>query len=65
MKDIKGLKADFGNGEGAVKLPDDFLDEDPLLRADILRDWLYFLEIEYGKAKGEMLIRRAARKVLE
>lgn len=65
MKDIKGLKADFENGEGAVKLPDDFLNEDPLLRADILKDWLYFLEIEYGKANGEMLIRRAARKVLE
>jgi len=53
MKDCK-LVTDYENGSGSVELSDRFKDADPLLRADILQDWIDELYQEYEKAVSEM-----------
>jgi len=53
MKDCK-LIADYENGEGEVKLSDRFNDENSLLRADILQDWMGLLTFAYNVALSDM-----------
>jgi hypothetical protein len=48
------LKASFDNGEGSISVPESFKNCYPLLKADILKDWIYDLEEEYKKARQEM-----------
>ncbi len=40
MRPIAGLRVDWETGEGAVVLPQRFLQEDALFRADVLKDWV-------------------------
>ena len=40
--------------EGRVKGLDSFRELDPLTRADVLRDWLHELELEYHTALEQM-----------
>lgn len=53
MKDCK-LVADYNNGEGKIELSERFNSADCLLRADILKDWIYDLTNAYNKALEEM-----------
>tara|TARA_B110000908_G_scaffold172331_1_gene239116 strand:- start:6831 stop:7127 length:297 start_codon:yes stop_codon:yes gene_type:complete len=49
------LKADFDNGEGWLGNRDKWRDaHSPLLRADILKDWMYCIEKEYASTIYEM-----------
>ena len=49
------LKADFDNGEGELGNLDKWRDAHyPLLRADILKDWMYLIEQEYARTIYEM-----------
>jgi hypothetical protein len=46
VRPIAGLRVDWETGEGAVVLPERFLQEDALFRADVLKDWLgYFVDL--------------------
>jgi hypothetical protein len=38
------LKANMNFGEGTVVFPKKFVDLDPILRQDLLNDWIYELE---------------------
>ena len=53
-------------GEGYIKLPKEWNDYDPLLKSDLLKDWLYALESQYKASLIEMdaqsIIRRAIYK---
>ncbi len=40
MRPITGLRIDWETGEGAVALPERFLRETALFRADVLKDWV-------------------------
>lgn len=53
MKDCK-LVSDYESGEGDVILSDRFKSESPLLRADILGDWLYCIAKFYDQAVDEL-----------
>jgi hypothetical protein len=44
------LKADWGSGEGSVKCPEEWGELDALLRADLLKDWIYDLTEMYDEA---------------
>lgn len=44
------LVADYEMGEGKVINTPAFQTLDPLLQADLLKDWIYDLEILYGQA---------------
>lgn len=44
------LIADVEHGEGSLKFSDAWHSEDALLRADLLKDWLYDLNNEYNRA---------------
>ena len=54
MKHVKGLKMDWDSGEGAIALPEEFLESYALLRADVLQDWICQLTDEYWAARLEM-----------
>lgn len=41
------LRADYDGGEGAAVVPDEWLADDPLMRADILQDWISNLQAAY------------------
>ena len=47
------LCANFDSGEGHIGNLDNWNKLDWLLRADLLKDWIYFLEIEYEKALND------------
>jgi hypothetical protein len=56
MKDSRiRLRADVYFGEGKVKMPPDWRGLDPVLRADLLRDWLYDLQEEYIQAVNKIV----------
>ena len=48
MKAAKFFKMDLDNGEGEFKLTNEFKSEDPLLKLDIMKDWLVMLKKEYN-----------------
>ena len=50
------------SGEGEVTFPDDWNVHHAILRADLLRDWIYDLEKEYNKTVEEIC--KPARKQL-
>ena len=41
------LKADFENVEGTIDNIQNWRERDGLVRADLLKDWLFLLEVEY------------------
>ena len=47
------LKAVVDFGEGSIGVPDEWNTYDPLLRMDLLKDWIYDLQEEYDKAHAE------------
>ena len=47
------LKWDLDNGEGSIGNTEFFRQLDPLLRCDILNDWIYELNKEYKLAQRE------------
>ena len=53
MKDCK-LISNYNSGEGDIQLSETFNAADPLLRADILKDWIFLLGEQYKKALVEM-----------
>ena len=49
------LKANFDSGEGSIGNLEKFRAcHDGLMRADLLKDWIYFLEQEYDLALEQM-----------
>ena len=48
MKTTKMFKMDLDNGEGEFKLTTEFKSEPPLLKLDIMKDWLVMLKKEYN-----------------
>ena len=49
MKTTKMFKMDLDNGEGEFIQTPEFYWEDPLLKLDILKDWIDMLTIAYNK----------------
>ena len=47
------LKANFETGEGDIGNIDKWSENEPLLKVDILRDWIALLQIEYDVAHQE------------
>lgn len=52
MRAIEGLRIDWNNGEGEIKLPARFLSESELFQADVLQDWIEQLTELYEQAIG-------------
>jgi hypothetical protein len=45
------LQADFDNGEGDLRVPQEWRDcHNHLLKMDLLKDWIGLLNLEYGIA---------------
>ena len=53
MKTIR-LTASHTHGEGSILVSDDFNDCPPMLRYDLLSDWINLLENEYQKARADL-----------
>jgi len=49
MKTTKMLKMDLDNGEGEFIQSPEFYYEDPLLKLDILKDWIFDLKKAYNR----------------
>jgi len=47
------LKANFETGEGDIGNIDKWAENEPLLKVDILRDWIHLLQDEYNIAHEE------------
>lgn len=54
MRHIKGLRIDWNAVEGDIKLPDEFLQQSIMFRADVLRDWRYYIEQLYDATVQEL-----------
>ncbi len=48
MKTTNFFKMNLDNGEGEFKPSADFRWEEPLLKLDIMKDWIEDLQIEYN-----------------
>jgi len=54
MRDAKlTLKANFETGEGDIGNIEKWSEHEPLLKVDLLRDWIALLQIEYDIAHQE------------
>jgi hypothetical protein len=53
MKVIGQLKANLNSGEGDAKIIAEFDDLTPLMKMDLLKDWIYDLEKAYEEARSE------------
>ncbi len=53
MKYLQGLRVDWESGHGEVELDPEFLEANGLLKADILKDWIDALQVEYAKATDQ------------
>ena len=53
MKVIGHLKANLNSGEGDAKIIAEFDDLTPLMKMDLLKDWIYDLDIAYEEARSE------------
>jgi hypothetical protein len=51
---IPTLTADASAVVGDVSLPDNWNRLDPLIRADLLKDWIRELNVEYDRARDEI-----------
>jgi uncharacterized Rmd1/YagE family protein len=63
MKTTKMFKMDLDNGEGEFIQTPEFYWEDPLLKLDILKDWIDMLTIVYNKTipKFEKQLERSVK----
>ena len=59
------LTGDLNSGEGFVKFGDFFAKLSPLMRADLLRDWLYDITEAYEGARSEMYAEMRVESDLE
>ena len=57
MKQLR-LHANYFNGEGCLKNVEEFKELDALLRADLLKDWIYDLNKLYEAAVKEAFPRK-------
>jgi hypothetical protein len=44
------LNANYDTGEGSVSVTKEWMDLEPLLRADLLKDWMFDLNLMYETA---------------
>lgn len=63
MKTPKLVANDY-YGEGYIIVPDEWQQANPLLKADILKDWIYALESQYNSALVELKAQSAIRKAM-
>lgn len=49
MSKVIKLLADWDSGEGGMRRPPEWEVEYPLMKLDLLKDWIYFLEMEYKR----------------
>lgn len=61
---VPKLVANEYDGEGYMLVPDEWLQADPLLRADILKDWIYSLENQYESALIELKAQSVINKAM-
>ena len=66
MSKVIKLLADWDSGEGGMQLPPEWEVEYPLMKLDLLKDWIYLLEMEYKrelqKWREELKVRKVAFK---
>lgn len=63
MKTPKLIANDY-YGEGYILVPDEWQHLDPLLKADILKDWIYALESQYKASLVELNTQSVIRKAM-
>ena len=63
MKTPKLIANDY-YGEGYIMVPDEWQKADPLLKADILKDWIYALESQYKASLVELNAQLVIRKAM-
>jgi hypothetical protein len=61
QKPIPILKADIEAGEGFIHLTQEWRDLPPLLRADILKDWLGDMKVMYENSVRDAFMRGEVR----
>ena len=49
MSKVIKLLADWDSGEGGIRRPPEWEVEYPLMKLDLLKDWIYLLEVEYKR----------------
>jgi hypothetical protein len=49
MGKVIKLIADWDSGEGSIARPKEWQIEYPLMKLDLLKDWIYILECEYKR----------------
>ena len=59
---VPKLVANDYYGEGYIIVPDEWQQSDPLLKADILKDWIYALESQYKATLVELNAQSVIRK---
>ena len=59
---VPKLVANDYYGEGYIIVPDEWQQSDPLLKADILKDWIYALESQYKASLVELNAQSVIRK---
>lgn len=47
------LLYNYETGEGHIQMRNSFIFNDPLLRMDVIKDWLYLLQTLYEEAQGD------------
>jgi len=66
MSKVIKLLADWDSGEGGIRRPPEWEVEYPLIKLDLLNDWIYLLEMEYKcelqKWREELKVRGEAFK---
>jgi len=64
MSKVIKLLADWDSGEGEIRLPPEWQSEYPLMKLDLLKDWIFLLETEYKrelkKWSEELKVRKVA-----
>ena len=62
MSKVIKLVANWDSGEGRLNLPIEWQIESQLMKLDLLKDWIYLLDIEYNKEFKEWRKEVAALK---
>jgi hypothetical protein len=63
------LNANYDTGEGSVSVKQEWMDLPPLLRADLLKDWMFDLNLMYESAvkqafhRGEVTLEETNERV--
>jgi len=51
VNDTIKLLANWGSGEGKIRLTPEWKIESPLMKLDLLQDWIFLLEREYDRER--------------